>query len=245
MLADITGNVIPGQLKGPTENISIFVLVAFIETRLVEFSKKYPGSNIKNEKGLNQELCILLNLYSRKEGYPFLFEKEYMENVEKGNSAQVDIGVINIENKDRTKEEPLIHSEYYSSGKSFFSLEVKRLDNISKAREKEYVLGRFENGKYIDCGGMERFKKGIHGTGLRFGGMIGFVQMFDFGYWQHTINSWIDDLIAGNTPSTVNWTEKDRLSEINKTPITAQFQSENSRITGSIRLYHLWVNLVK
>jgi hypothetical protein len=174
------------------------------------------------------------------DGCPFLFDKEYMEDVEKGDSPQVDIGVISFENRGI-----FINSRYYSSRESFFSMEAKRLDKISKIREKEYVLGHFENGRYIDCGGVERFKKEIHGKGLQYAAMIGYVQKVDFEYWLHAINSWIDDLIAEKIPSTVNWSKKDKLSALRKTPETAKFQSENSRKTGSIVLFHLWVNLVK
>jgi hypothetical protein len=240
MFADSGKKIIFGQLEGPPQYASILTVIAFVETQLVQFSKKYADSTIINEKGLTQKLFILLEFNAREQGYPFLFVPEYMENVEKGDSPQVDIGVVSVE-----KKEQFINSKYHSSRDSFFSMEAKRLDKISKAREKEYLLGHFENGRYIDCGGVERFKKGIHGKGLQYAAMIGYVQEFDFDYWLLTINSWIDDLIVGKTPSTVSWSKKDKLSELRKTPETAKFQSENSRKTGSIVLFHLWVNLVK
>jgi hypothetical protein len=240
MLADSGRETVFGQLEGPSQAASILTVIAFVETHLVQFSKKYTGSAIINEKGLTQQLFILLEFNAREQGYPFLFVPEYMESVEKGDSPQVDIGVVSVEEK-----EQFINSKYYSSQKSFFSMEAKRLDKISKIREKEYLLGHFENERYIDCGGVERFKKEIHGKGLQYAAMIGYVQRFDFDYWLHTINSWIDDLIAGKTSSTVSWSKKDQLHELRKTPETAKFQSENSRETGSIILFHLWVNLVK
>ncbi|MGD2091741.1 MAG: hypothetical protein PVH61_36545 [Candidatus Aminicenantes bacterium] len=240
MLADSGRKTVFGRLEGPSPAASILTVIAFVETQLVQFSKKYTGSAIINEKGLTQELCILLNGNARTDGCPFLFDKEYMEDVEKGDSPQVDIGVISFENR-----RIFINSKYYRSRESFFSMEAKRLGKISKAREKEYLLGHFENERYIDCGGVERFKKEIHGKGLQYAAMIGYVQKFDFNYWHRTINSWIDDLIAGKIPSTVSWSKKDKLGELRKTPETAKFQSENSRRTGSIVLFHLWVNLVK
>lgn len=232
MLAEVRKHTF-GRLEGPDINESILVVVAFVEKHLATFSCEYAGSTIKNEKGLTQELCILLNYQTWSHGYSFKFEKAYMEDVEKGNSAEVDIGVI------------MIDAKYQSCRKSFFSMEAKRLDKISKTREKEYLVGREEKGKYKKCGGVERFKEGIHGKGLRYGAVIGYVQRFDFNHWHRTINSWIDALIEGLIPSNVRWTEKDKLSEEYKGMATAKFKSENSRITGSIILFHLWVNLVK
>jgi hypothetical protein len=81
-----------GQLIGPKPNTSILSVLNFVEIHLNDFSKKYRNSKIDNEKGLTQKLCFLLNSYA--DGYPFWFEKEYMELPEKGNSPQIDIGVF-------------------------------------------------------------------------------------------------------------------------------------------------------
>jgi hypothetical protein len=232
MLAEVEKDTF-GHLEGPGNDESILMVVAFVEKHLAVFSKEQTGATITNEKGLTQEFCIMLNIHTRKHGCPFIFEKEYMEDVEKGDSAQVDIGVI------------IIDTKYQSCRKSFFSMEAKRLDKLSKVREKEYLVGREEKGKYKKCGGVERFKEEIHGKGLRYGAMIGYVQKFDFNHWHRTINSWIDALIEGSIPSSVGWSEKDKLLEEYKSTAAAKFKSENSRITGSIILFHLWVNLVK
>lgn len=223
-----------GQLEGLSESTAILKVVAFVEKNLIVFSNEYAGSSIINEKGLTQELCILLNKYARSEGYPFQFEKEFMEDIKKGNSPQVDIGVVEY-----------VESQYYSSHEAFFSMEAKRLDKISKAREREYLVGHIEKKKYIDCGGVERFKKGIHGQGLRYAGVIGYVQEYNFAYWHKTINSWIDELINKKIPSPLKWSIEDKLVEEYKRPSTAKFKSQNSRPRGSIFLFHLWVNLVK
>lgn len=241
MLSDEASKNRFGRLKGPQINASIMAVVAFVEKYLVEFSYRYAGSTIANEKGLTQELCILLNFYVRKGAYPFWFEKEYMEETERGDSPQVDIGVIS--------SQPVgisIDSKCYSSRETFFSMEAKRLCKLSKAREKEYLIGRKEKGRYIECGGIERFKNEIHGRGLKYGAIIGYVQEYNFDHWHNRINSWIDALIAGTIDTSTKWMEKDKLSEEYKRPAIAKFMSENSRKTGSIIfLFHLWVNLVK
>ena len=241
MLSDEASKNKFGRLKGPPINASILTVVAFVEKYLVEFSYRYTGSTITNEKGLTQELCILLNFYVRKEAYPFWFEKEYMEETGRGNSPQVDIGVISSQTGGIT-----IDSKCYSNKETFFSMEAKRLCNLSKAREKEYLVGRIEKGRYIECGGIERFKNEIHGRGLKYGAVIGYVQEYDFSYWLNTVNSWIDDLVDGTIATSTIWSGKDKLSGEYIRPSTAKFKSEHLRKTGSIIfLFHLWVNLVK
>ena len=238
MLADrpVSGSL--GSLVGLSPAASVNAVVGFVEEQLSIFSDLYTTSKIKNEKGLTQELCSLLNRNSRKQGYPFWFEKEHMEEVERGDSAQVDIAVFG----DDTDQD--IDSKNYNNPKAFFSMEAKRLGRLPRVREKEYLVGRFEGGKYRDCGGVERVKKEIHGKGLQYAAMIGYVQEHHFDHWFCAINSWIDDLIDGTPPSNAHWSEKDKLTEIHRRPETARFSSDNARETGSITLYHLWVNLI-
>lgn len=238
MLADIAKRKTTGQLRGPEPDHSILMVVAFVETHLETFAEEYSGTSIRNEKGLTQKLCILLDKQARVEGRPFLFDKEHMEAPEKGDGPAVDIGVITS-----LSEGIFIHSKWYGGEESFFSIEAKRLDVISKAREKEYLVGRWESGKYKNCGGVERFKKGIHGRGLHYSAIIGYVQRYDFEYWYCTINSWIDEFIAGDNPSDYEWSNDDKLVEIRKTVAVAKYRSKNSRKNGPITLFHLWVNL--
>lgn len=228
-----------GDLKGPSSGTAVYMVIIFIGSHLKEFSIKYAGSRITNEKGLTQKLCSLLNLHVHKENHPFWFEKEYMEEPERGDSPQVDFGVISSE-----EGGIIIDSKYYSNSETFFSIETKRLCKISQMREKEYLIGRIEKGKYKECGGVERFKKEIHGKGLKYGAIIGYMQEHNFDYWFYTINSWIDELIKGMVVTSIEWTEKDKLIEDYKKANSAKFKSENSRKTDSIILFHLWVNLV-
>lgn len=229
-----------GELEGPSKDTSISMVVAFVERHLIEFSREYSGSAITNEKGLTQELCIFLTTSANRENYPFWFKNDYMEDTERGDSPSVDMGVIS-----KKEEGVVIDSKCFSNRETFFSMEAKRLGKIPKARKREYLIGRIENGKYKECGGVERFKKEIHGKGLQYAAMIGYVQEYDFNYWHHSINSWIDELITGKTDTSIKWTGKDKLSTIYIRNTTAKFKSENSREQGTIFLFHLWVNLVK
>lgn len=240
MLAD--DNIVQryGALRGLIIDSSILEVISFVEKYLVKFSKKYSGSRIINEKGLTQKLCNLLNFYAKNKYYPFWFDKEYMEEPANGSSPSIDIGVLS-----GLQGGICIDSKFYKNDESFFSLEAKRLFRISKKREKEYLIGHNEGEKHIDCGGVERFKKGIHGKNLKYGGMLGYLQERDFDYWYRTINSWTSDLIAKKIQSSEKWCIEDKLSFIYKKHRLARLSSKNSRNSDHIFLFHFWINLRK
>jgi hypothetical protein len=232
MLADIP-TIIPGVMKGPDANAAIMDVVLFVESHLAEFPIIIAGRGIKDETRLNQELFGLLSYHTRKESRLFMFVPEDMEEVKKGNSPRPDFGVRVFPK----------NSEFYYIQEPFFTMEAKRLGQTDKNREKEYLIGREINGKYIPRGGVERFKLSIHGKKLQYAAMIGYIQAYDVHHWQKAINGWIDDLITGIIPSHALWQEKDKLLPMNQTPNTAKFRSQNSRSDDSIILFHLWVNL--
>jgi len=218
-----------GNIEGLPYGELISKLLEFIEKNLPGFSKKYINSDIRNEKSLNYKLTDYLNIRVRDVKLPLLF-REYMEDPLIGNSPQVDVGTI--------------RTDFYT-GKSIFSFEAKRLNgkDISERREKEYVVGRLENDKYIDSGGIERFKKNIHGQGLKHCGIIGYVQKKDFKYWYQKINSWIDELINDRSHN-LKWNNEDKLVKNYEKTVTAKYNSKHSRLKdGPISLTHLWVLL--
>ncbi|MDM8514951.1 hypothetical protein QUF76_02035 [Desulfobacterales bacterium HSG16] len=243
MLVDTRQSVKSGVIKGLKPDTSVLCVVNFVERQLIIFADKYSDSKIKNEKGLTQKLVMILNHNVSKEECPFWFDKEYMENPERGDSPQVDIGTIS-----KAEEGIVIESKTYTNNESFFSMEAKRLDKLGAKRSKEYLLGRFETKKdgkkkYVSCGGVERFKQGIHGRNLKYGAIIGYVQEHDSLHWYDLINSWVNDLIKKKFHSLVNWTKKDQLKKTYIKPVTAKFVSVNSRQNDSITLFHLWVRL--
>ncbi len=237
MLADIGKLIISGRLTGPEPDAPILTAVNCIEEVLINFSDKYINSDIKNEKGLTQKLIYMLTIHAVRNFYPFYFDKEYMENPERGDSPQVDIATIS------TDEEGIAIGAKISDGESFFSMEAKRLANLGVNRQKEYLIGRYEKEKYVSCGGVERFKQGIHGSKLNYGAIIGYIQENDFEHWHGKLNRWIDELIIKKIFSPVTWTISDKLEKEYIRLNTAKFVSENSRQKGSIVLFHFWVKL--
>jgi hypothetical protein len=208
MLSEKDRHIGSGEINLKTHQ-SVIVVVDFVEDVLKKLAKNKEYQRIENEKGLTQKLVILLN--HGKNCFPFYFHHEYIENTEKGNSPAVDIGTIST-------------SSYCD--RSFFSIEAKRLPAPSKNREKEYVCGK--------GGGIERFKKEIHGKGLAFCAILGYVQKNDFGHWFNSINEWINE---------IKWNEK--LEKVSKTKTTARYLSRHKRSIDEITLFHLWVKLNK
>ena len=237
MLVDTHKSMASGKIEGPEIDATIITVVGCVEQILITFSDKYTDSNIKNEKGLTQKLVLILNSHALREYYPFWFDKEYMEIPERGDSPQVDIGTIT------TLEEGIVIGSKTYTDESFFSMEAKRLGNLGKKRSKEYLIGRYENEKYIHCGGVERFKQEKHGRKLKYGAIIGYVQEHDFTYWYGSINSWIDDLIQKNLYSPAPWLLKDKLKKDYIKSTTAKFISRTSRKNDFITLFHLWARL--
>ena len=237
MLVDIHRSIASGKIIGPEIDASIITVVGCVEQVLIDFSNKYANSKIINEKGLTQKLIHMLTVHALRKYHPFYFEKEYMEIPERGDSPQVDIAAIS------TLEEGIVIDSKTYQGESFFSMEAKRLANLGSKRLMEYLIGRFEKAKYNSCGGVERFKQGIHGRNLNYGAILGYVQENDFAYWYDLINSWVDELINEKFFSPVNWLPKDELQKEYIKSTTAKFLSVNSRKDDSITLFHLWARL--
>jgi hypothetical protein len=122
--------------------------------------------------------------------------------------------------------------------KNIFVFEAKRLNNtFDNARKKEYVIGK--------KGGIERFKRDLHGKDLAHSGMIAYVQTDDFNTWENKINDWINEEIIAPSSPKLKWQSGDKLIKQNKTLQIAKYTSCHSRLSKEqINLTHLWVNLV-
>jgi len=234
MLADGFQSTSSGKLtEGIELDSSIIAVVEFIEVHFLEFSKKVKGEITTSEKALTDKLCKFLNRNSG--AYPFYFHHENVENHASGSSPQIDIGTVS------NSERLLIGDRSYGEFDSFFSIEAKRLPTPGHNREKEYVIGHNKPN-----GGIERFKKRIHGKDLKYAAIIGYIQKNDANHWFLKINDWIGELITSEPEL---WTENDKLVKNQSKSIGLnKFSSENSRekIDGHediISLFHFWINL--
>lgn len=236
MLSDTSVNISSGSISAGIEaEDSLKAVISFIKLHYKTFAENNQGQISMNEKGLSQNLCILLNRNAKK--YPFFFHPEFMENINSGVSPQVDIGTMSYDDK------IIISDREYSEHDSFFSIEAKRLPTPGSTREKEYVIGN-----PAPSGAMERFKKGIHGSALKFAAIIGYVQKENYDHWFLKINSWIDELTELDNFNI--WQSADKIKRTdNQGPKEfAEFESINSRIVNGkrapdIKIFHFWINL--
>jgi hypothetical protein len=218
MLADL-----PNESSTPTfPTISISkgidAVELFILKSLVPFGRAFKPKS-RNEEYLNSKLVNHLN----KGNSPFVFEKDVIKSTTK---RKEDIGVY-------FKESPQIDEL------PFYVLEAKRLPTPTSASrdEREYVTGANNDG------GIERFKKELHGCKLKRCGMIGYVEEKDFSFWHKKINNWIKDLGKNNPDSEVNWKVSEKLNSLTITDAVAHCDSTHSikKTSRSIKLFHFWV----
>ncbi len=206
------------------QNIEIDELLVFLEDNLILFQHKYFKQDIQTEPRLNEKLELLLQHQSRMGDRPFMFKGEKLN--EDHPLRKVDIGVM-ISQKDRYEEN------------AFFSIECKRLPTPGHVREKEYVSG--------NLGGIERFKRSLHGETSSQNAIVAYVQLNDFEFWHKKINEWIEEQIVLNIDESINWQRKDTLINLcNYTrPEIAKYISNNHRVVNNdeIKLYHLWIKL--
>lgn len=215
---------------------SIKAVIVFLKDNLTKFASNKSNHQTLPEESTNQLLCGFLNKEAKR--YPFRFQPEFIEELTSGRSPKVDFGTLTDEDK------IIISDREYSENDSFFSFEAKRLPTPGSNREREYVTGIGTK----QSGGIERFKKGLHGSKIKYAAIVGYVQEEDFKHWFLKINAWIEELALAD--STGLWTNKDILKcDKIDVPIFVELYSEHNRIcAGSnlddIELYHFWIDLI-
>ncbi len=124
-------------------------------------------------------------------------------------------------------------SEKGKINKPLFIVESKILPSpLPKTREREYVIGKNENG------GIERFKTGKHGKGLTECGIVGFVKNDSFEFWKDNVNSWINELSNNDD----FWNEDEGIIMKENTDISAFLHSiAHRKEKTDLLLYHFWI----
>ncbi|RWX46745.1 hypothetical protein H206_02291 [Candidatus Electrothrix aarhusensis] len=219
-----------GILLGPPQNTQFQMVVKVIKTILPKFAASAIKEGIENENGLNSKLTRFITNTADQEN--FFANREPMENETRGDSPAVDIGIyLNV--NDTGIDPPLITV-----------FEGKRLTTtkLPKKRRREYVIGRDEKGKHVPCGGIERFKLGIHGKKLHHAGMIGYIQDETAEVWHEKINSWISELCQ--QPSKRAWSEQEQLTPKKNNGQLAEYSSVVKRTDSELHMTHLWISLL-
>jgi len=142
------------------------------------------------------------------------------ENISIGKQAREDI-YFYLNNDDHTR---------------IFYIEGKRLPKYKTKIKEEYVVGTNNFGN--PSGGIERFKKGIHGEPNKSlnNGLIAYVENNSIDYWFEKVN--------GNIQKQFNSDEilKNKDGFVNEYISTHQFDCESN--SPIFRLHHFWVKLI-
>lgn len=217
-----------------TRRKAIDSVIAFLDSYLPGFPRVFKDKTSNkpidlNEDEISQLLCNYLERMARKkELFMILFQYRYIKT-----RRSSDFGIIEVEDHNPTEID-----------RAFFVIEAKRLPTPQppKDREKEYVI------RSVNKGGLERFKKGLHGVGLSDSAMIGYVQDHDCNYWFQEITSWINDLILSNTALDILWDSNDLLIFESDLITTRKYLSKNTRLVDSvidsINLHHYLLDLI-
>ncbi len=221
-----------GTLLGPQSNAQFNCVIELVQRSLHPFAESAMHGGIFSENGLNSLLSLYISKTARQGNLPYIVQHQSIEDLTRGDSPAPDIG-IHLDIDDAASPPPKITV-----------FEGKRLTKgLGAKRHREYVFGYEKKGKHVPCGGIERFKRSIHGQNLNQAGIIGYIQEETPPYWHGQINFWISELSLQQT--TPKWTEEERLSPLTTEGRISESTSVVSREEAPFQLTHLWVNLIE
>jgi len=207
----------------------IFEYISLIATEL-----KFTAD--QNENSITNSLCKTLEF--KKSPYsPYYFHHQNIESDKENTSTDFaafgTFAYAQDNDLDPDESPPLI------------KFEAKRLSSsIPKKREKEYVIGEYEENRQVrNSGGIERFKNNRHGKDVKNACIIGYVQSDTFAVWMGKINEWISGEIDSAHDTSLTWDIHDLLKEVDVKAQLAIYNSSAKRISGDIiQLRHFWIN---
>lgn len=214
------------RAKTPTESVLDFVRDKFLDY------VKQVGTDFanKNENEITERLAIFLQEHASRAGKRFYFHHQSSDGTQGIHSNDFLCRAYNAPRQPITPQDD-------PSPNVILRFEAKRLtEGLAKAREKEYVVGK--------KGGIERFKKGVHGGRDHAAAIVGYIQRHDAAYWHPKVNGWIDEQIASPDAKELTWDQQDRLILQGTISQVTQFTSTSSRTQGNpISLSHFWLQL--
>jgi hypothetical protein len=228
-----TGNHTFGTLSSAPDGRIVDHIFAHVRAVLIEFKPKSD----ENENAMTNKLCKALE-FKKPPEYPYFFHHQNIED-EKENTS-TDFAVFGT--FAYAQETGL---EDADDAPALIKFEAKRLSSaIPKKREKEYVIGEYENSVQTkNSGGIERFKNERHGKDVSNAGIIAYVQSDTFSYWLTKINGWISNEITNPHDARLNWVDADFLSLSQVFKDVSEYSSISKRLSGrTIVLKHFWIN---
>lgn len=124
------------------------------------------------------------------------------------------------------------------SEEPIFEIEAKRL-SANIGTNHQYVYGQ-------NRGAVERFKKLKHGSKIRCGGIVGYVQTGTCLNWFDKINIWIGAEITRSQDGELTWENQDLLNavQVDSTDRYIYAKSISRRVDKTqFEIYHYLINL--
>lgn len=222
-----------GKLDSAPDGKIISKVFDYVTSVLQDFY----GKENDNENHLTSELCKQLS-FKKPHEFPFFFQHQNIEDAKENTSTDFaafgTYTYAQIYNKDG-EEFPLV------------KFEAKRLNSaLPKKREKEYVIGEYENGKQTrNSGGIERFKNLRHGKDVVHAAIIGYVQSDTFEHWAEKVTGWIKAEANSPHDATLTWDSNDHLQpNMRKDNLCSYLSKPKRKECGQLNMHHIWINLV-
>lgn len=237
MLADKYSNVQKGQLSNTVQKPNTFIdqVIKFISDQLPVWRDRKNRPAATAETVLTSHLCGHLNSSSRMlSGWDIL---QFRTEERDADNASRTLDLVAAPSGAVIK----VDGRNYTDFDYLFPIECKRLPTPSGSNrdEREYVASSVSS-----TGGIDRFKRGLHGSGYEQGMMIGFVQSHNCSHWYTAINDWIKELVAGNV---LNWELTDILTNFDHYQKLGSSLSTSIHIRDNnlneIKLVHAWIQM--
>lgn len=221
-----------GTLSSAPDGSIVEHIFAHVRSVLLEFKAKSD----ENENAITNKLCKALE-FKKPPEYPYFFHHQNIEDEKENTSTDFAAFGTFAYAQDAGLED-------LDDVPALIKFEAKRLSTaIPKKREKEYVIGEYENcNQKKNTGGIERFKNERHGKDVTHAGIVAYVQTDTFSNWLTKVNGWIKDEIAKPSDSNLTWDKGDLLSLQTANTGVSEYSSKSNRLSGRfIVLRHFWV----
>lgn len=203
-------------------------VIEFVVEQLPGWRDDPDRPQTRSERELTAQLGAYLNAAARGRLDVVQFQTEVPDEVQRGRS--LDLAA-------QPSGQPLyVAGRRYTKFQVLLPIECKRLPTPAEARRdpREYVTS-----EDMVQGGIQRFKKGVHGAGHGLAVMIAYVQADGSEVWLRRINAWISELASSDG----SW-ESELLTEDSPRGAVYRARSRHRRDASlAIELQHLWIEV--
>lgn len=220
--------------EGPTTTL-VESTLRFVAGALGSWRDDPHRPEEESEERLNAQLCKYLNVAASVCFPMVLFSHEEKQT-----------GTRRVDFAANPSNATFVGKTYRTIYDPFVVFEGKRLPAPSKSREREYVSGANEY-----SGGIQRFKRGLHGATVEEAAIVGYLQDGTFDAWFTRVNEWISEEARQPSAPDETWAHTEQLASLSVTTqegvaqATSKHSRKNSQEGAEIRLRHLWVQMLE